>query len=228
MDHVGELHNTLLEHFIKNIDNVSKKPCSQCTIVSDVIGLILPDAISLLQLTSDRLDYYKAYAACTAAVVNNHDTHKDFLQVAAYSSSFHILLSKILYRIEQLSIDNVDATLLSLQIIDIDILANYLSSFEKDTLWMLNSIARHSAAYWVTAKTDSNSPWIKALSDRDCGFLKKDPPEWVYTGTKAAFIGAWFAGNPLAALGAAAVSSAVDAILECTDDDEKDEKKCVF
>lgn len=38
MDHVGELHNTLLEHFINNIDNVSKKPCGQYTVVSDAIN----------------------------------------------------------------------------------------------------------------------------------------------------------------------------------------------
>lgn len=225
MDYVGELHNTLLEHFIKNIDNVSKKPCGQYTVVSDAINLILPEAISLLQLTSHCLDYYKAYAACTAAVVNNHDSHKDFLQDAAYSSGFHVILSKILNIIEQLTIDNVDVSLNSLQKIDIDIFAIGLSAFEKDTIWMMNSIARHSSAYWVSAKNDPDSPWINVLSDRGCDFLRKELPELVFTDIKAAFIGAWFAANPLAALGASAVSTAVDAITEYEEDNEKDEKK---
>lgn len=76
------------------------------------------------------------------------------------------------------NIDNVDVSLNSLQKIDIDIFAIGLSAFEKDTIWMMNSIARHSSAYWVSAKNDPDSPWINVLSDRGCDFSGKNCPNW--------------------------------------------------
>jgi hypothetical protein len=49
------------------------------------------------------------------------------------------------------------------------------------------------------------------------GFRAGNPPEWVYTEIKAALIGFWFPGGPVSALAGAAVSSAVDAIIENLD-----------
>jgi len=213
-DSIGENHNLLLEHFVNNIDKISVDSDKEFTIISDSISILLPKAIELLNISPDNQSKNRAYGACTAAIIESCDRRNLYLQITDYSQEFQNIWMQITNVTGQLTIENINDTLNELREIDNFIINSDLSDSEKTTIFQVNSIARYSSAYWVSEKDNVNSDWIEISEERGGDFMQKDPPNWVYTDIKAAYIGAWFTGNPLAALGAAAVSSAVDAAID--------------
>lgn len=213
-DNIGLNHNLLIEHFLQNVDKISVGSDQKFTIISDTISLILPKAIELLKIKPDNQSKNLAYGACAAAIIELHDRKKMFFQIADFSKEFENFWVQINNIINQLSNENINDVLNELKEIDKHIINSILSDSEKKLLLQVNSIARYSSTYWFSEKNNPQSEWISISRERGLDFTRKAPPGWVYSDIKAAYIGFWFTANPFVALGAAAVASLVDALID--------------
>ncbi len=213
-DTIGENHNLLIEYFVTNIDEISSDPEKEFTIISDTISLLLPKVIELLDISPDNQEKNITYGACTASIIKGCDRRNLYLEITDYSATFQNIWDEITNVTNLLTIENIENSISSLKNIDSDIAESELSDLEKNVIYQVNSIARFSSAYWVAEKINPESAWIDISDVRGGNFAAEKPPRWVYSDIKAAYIGALFTWNPFAALGAAAVTSAVDAAID--------------
>lgn len=128
-----------------------------------------------------------------------------------YSNDLKQIIESIFSIIENLNTGNVEETIFELKQIDSNIEESVLESEEKTIAFRCNSVARFSVAYWSAQKENTSTPWKNFADNYDHEFGISQPPNWVYSDIKTAFISALFAPCPVIPLGAAAVSSAMTA-----------------
>ncbi len=212
-DYMGQFHNELIAFFVNNVDEVLADPelDAACTMLTDTVTLLIPKAIELLNISPSIEEKNTVFGALITAVIRRCDRRNLYMEITELSDEFQSIWNSIGNEVNNLTISNINSIITNLKGIDTTILNSNLNPTEKTCAFQINSIARFSSAYWVNEKLNPNSPWIEISANRGGEYAIKSPPDWVTVDIDGALIGAWFTGNPLAALGGGAVASAVHA-----------------